>query len=113
MAGPHRLRSNPAFYRAGITFNRFRRHGRLALDGIEFTNTLADTAVSAPVVIDDGLFLYQLDRVNRAVSDTVATGSTFFRIYFHNGYQLVLILRCTEYWNDILLEQWDLRSPGR
>jgi hypothetical protein len=84
---------DPAFNRTGIAFEGIRAHGIIGSDSPSFTYPLADAALRAPVIIDDGFFLLQLDGVHRTIPHTKPAADAFICIYFHGISSLLKLIR--------------------
>jgi hypothetical protein len=76
-------RVDPAFDGAGVTLDGCPGHGFLGRDCLRFTYPPADTAIGAPVVIDDSLFFHQFNGLDRTIPDTIPAAGAFFLFYFH------------------------------
>jgi hypothetical protein len=84
---------DPAFNGTGITFNGIRAHGIIRSNSLNFTYPLTDSALSAPMIVDDGLFLIQFHGLHRTIPHAKPAADAFFRIYSHRMSSLLNLIR--------------------
>ena len=74
---------DPAFNRAGITFDGIPGHAFTGSNRFFLTHPQAYPAMGAPVVVDHRFLLHQFDGVHRTIPHTKSAADAFVGIYLH------------------------------